>query len=166
MKLLIVGHGRHGKDTVAEYLSKKYVLKFKSSSMHCAEKVVFPVLSGVYGYESVDDCFNDRHNRRSEWYDLITYHCHDDLARLGREIFSECDIYCGLRSKREFNAIKNNGLFDYAIWVDRTDWLETEPKSSMTIEPWMADYTIDNNGTLEQLHRNIEDLYRHLVTLM
>ena len=67
-----------------------------------------------------------------------------------------------MRNKREFHAIRNNGLVDYVIWVDRSDYLETEPKSSMSLEPWMADYIIDNNGTLEQLYRNIDDLYDYL----
>jgi hypothetical protein len=162
MKLLIIGHGRHGKDTVAEYLSARHGLTFKSSSMHCAENVVYPALKDVYGYKSVDECFNDRSNHRSEWYDLIAGYCKDDLARIGREIFEVSDIYCGLRNKREFHAIRNNGLVDYVIWVDRSDYLETEPKSSMSLEPWMADYIIDNNGTLEQLYRNIDDLYDYL----
>lgn len=162
MKLLIVGYGRHGKDTVAEYLCKKHNLEFQSSSMHCAERVVFPALSGMYGYKTIKECFEDRSNHRREWYELISEYCTDDLARIGREIFSVSDIYCGLRNKREFHAIKNNGLFDYAIWVDRSDYLPPEDKSSNTIEPWMADFVIDNNGTLEQLYRNIDDLYVYL----
>jgi hypothetical protein len=163
MKLLIVGYGRHGKDTVAEYLCKKYNLKFQSSSMHCAEHVVFPALSGMYNYQTIQECFDDRANHRREWYELISNYCKDDLARVGREIFDVSDIYCGLRNKREFHSIKNNGIFDYAIWVDRSDYLPPEDKSSNTIEPWMADFTIDNNGTLEQLYRNVDDLMKHIM---
>jgi hypothetical protein len=33
----------------------------------------------------------------------------------------------------------------------------------MTLEPWMADYVIDNNGTLPDLKRNTIELIRHLV---
>lgn len=164
MKLLIIGHGRHGKDTVAEYLNTNFDLVFKSSSVHCAENVVYPALKDKYNYDSVHDCFADRYNHRSEWYDLISDYCKNDLARIGREIFKVSDIYCGLRNKREFHAIKNNGLIDYTIWVDRSDWLETEPTSSMSLKPWMADYIIDNNGTLEQLYRNIYDLHAYLQT--
>ena len=162
MKLLIIGYARHGKDTVSEYLEQKYKLKFKSSSMHCAENIVFPVLKDLYNYNTFEDCFNDRSNRRSEWFNLIADYCKDDLSRIAREIFKDSDIYCGLRNKREFHAVKNNGLVDYVIWVDRSDYLPPEDKSSMTLEPWMADYIIDNNGTLEQLYRNIDDLYDYL----
>lgn len=155
-KILIVGHGRHGKDTVAEYLEEKYNLSFKSSSMHCAENVVYPNMRR--NYESVQACFEDRHNHRAEWYNLISEYCREDPARIGREIFRESDIYCGLRNAREFHSLKNCGIFDICIWVDRSQHLPPEPKDSMSIEPWMADYVIDNNGTLKELHRNVDDL--------
>jgi hypothetical protein len=162
MKLLLIGYGRHGKDSVAEYLRDNYNMTFKSSSMHCAENVVYPALKDMYNYKTVEDCFNDRSNHRAEWYDLISDYCKDDLARIGREIFEISDIYCGLRNKREFHSIKNNGLVDFTIWVDRSDYLPPEDESSNTLKPWNADFVIDNNGTLEQLYRNIEDLYNHL----
>ena len=44
-KLIIIGHGRHGKDTVCEILRDKYNFKFISSSQYCSEKVIFPILS-------------------------------------------------------------------------------------------------------------------------
>lgn len=155
-KILIVGHGRHGKDTVAEYLQDKYNLTFKSSSMHCAENVVFPKMQGMYA--SVESCFHDRHNHRAEWYNLISEYCKEDPARIGREIFRESNIYCGLRNAREFHSMKNCKIYDFCIWVDRLQHLPPEPKDSMSIEPWMADYVIDNNGTLNELYRNVDDL--------
>jgi hypothetical protein len=161
-KFLIVGHGRHGKDTVSEYLRDNYGFTFQSSSMFCAESVIYPVLKEQYGYSTVEECYNDRSEHRSEWYNLISDYCKDDLAKLGRNIFQVSDIYCGLRNKREFHSIVNSGIADIVIWVDRSDWLETEPRSSMSIEPWMADYIIDNNGTLEQLYRNIDELFTYL----
>jgi dephospho-CoA kinase len=57
--------------------------------------------------------------------------------------------------------MKNTGVFDYCIWVDRSDHLPLEDRSSMNLEIWMADYVIDNNGTLEDLRRNTLDLANH-----
>ena len=54
--------------------------------------------------------------------------------------------------------MQNEELFDYAIWVDRTDHLPLEHPSSMSIEQWMCDYTIDNNGNLARLEKNVEVL--------
>jgi hypothetical protein len=59
--------------------------------------------------------------------------------------------------------MKNTGVFDYAIWVDRSDCLPEEPRSSMNLEIWMADYVIDNNGSLDELYRSVEDLMTFLL---
>lgn len=164
-KLLIIGHGRHGKDTVCEILKNSYGFSFRSSSEFCAEKFIYERLKDKYGYKSFVDCYKDRHNRRSEWYDMIHDYCSKDHARLGREIFQENDIYCGLRNKAEFHAMRNTGVFDYAIWVDRSDHLPLEHSSSMTLETWMADYVIDNNGSLEDLKRNTTALIDRLLKI-
>lgn len=164
MKILLVGHGRHGKDTVAEILKEKYHLSFRSSSEFCAEHVVFPILKDQYNYKTVEECFLDRHSHRSEWYDLIASYCEEDAAKLGREIFVSSDIYCGLRNKREFHALKNGKHFDVSVWVDRSNHLPPEDASSNNIEPWMADYIIDNNGTLDQLRTEVYRLFERLTT--
>jgi hypothetical protein len=163
-RLLVIGHGRHGKDTVCEILRDRYGFQFQSSSEFCAQKFIYDELGHKYGYTSYEQCYQDRHNHRAEWYDMIHDYCRDDYARLGRDIFAENDIYCGLRNKTEFHAMRNTGVFDYCIWVDRADHLPLEDRSSMNLEIWMADYVIDNNGTLEDLDRSVCELMHHLLT--
>jgi|TARA_B100001094_G_scaffold223687_1_gene217878 dephospho-CoA kinase len=158
-KLLIVGHGRHGKDTVCELL-ENYNYSFQSSSKFCSELFIFNDLKDQYNYKDEEACYADRHNHRTEWYNMIHNYCKDDLAKLGRNLFAKHDIYCGLRNKREFFAMQNEELFDYAIWVDRTDHLPSEDSSSMSIEQWMCDYTIDNNGDLKRLEQNVDILIK------
>jgi hypothetical protein len=162
-KLLIIGHGRHGKDTVCDILKESYGFSFESSSQFCSKLFIFDMLKDRYGYISEEECYADRHNHRAEWYHAICDYNVPDAARLGREIFAAHDIYCGLRNKKEYHAMRNTGVFDYAIWVDRSDHLPLESKSSMTLEQWMADYTIDNNGTLEELHYNTHQLMTHIL---
>lgn len=161
-KLLVIGHGRHGKDTVCEMLRDKYGYSFESSSRFCSKLFIYNDLKDKYGYADEDECYADRHNHRAEWYNAICDYNIPDPARLGREIFKEHDIYCGLRNKKEFHAMKNTGVYDYAIWVDRSDHLPNESKTSMSLEQWMADYTIDNNGTLEELEYNLDQLIMHI----
>lgn len=157
-KLLVIGHGRHGKDTVCELLRDMYGYSFESSSKFCSKLFIYNDLKDKYGYSDEEECYADRHNHRAEWYNAICDYNVPDAARLGRDIFKAHDIYCGLRNKREFFAMKNTRVFDYAIWVDRMDHLPPEPKDSMSLEQWMADFTIDNNGTLEDLEFNIKQL--------
>jgi hypothetical protein len=144
LKLLIIGHGRHGKDTVCEILRDKYNYSFESSSQFCSKLFIYNDLKDKYGYANEEECYADRHNHRAEWYNAI------------------CDIYCGLRNKKEYHAMRNTEVFDYAIWVDRSDYLPLESKDSMSLEQWMADYTIDNNGTLEDLQFNVDQLMNYL----
>ena len=163
-KLLVIGHGRHGKDTVCEMLRDDYDYSFESSSQFCSKLFIYDNLKEKYGYETEEQCYADRHNHRAEWYDAICDYNVPDAATLGREMFATYDIYCGLRNKREFFAMKNTGVFDYCIWVDRSMYLPPEAASSMSLEQWMADYTIDNNGTLSDMKFNLERLMRHLTS--
>jgi len=162
LKLLVIGHGRHGKDTVCEILRDRYGYSFESSSQFCSRLFIYNDLKKKYSYDNEEQCYADRHNHRAEWYDAICNYNVPDASRLGREIFKQHDIYCGLRNKKEFHAMKNTGVFDYSIWVDRSDHLPEEAKTSMSLEQWMADFTIDNNGGLEELHFNVDQLIRHI----
>jgi hypothetical protein len=163
-KLLILGHGRHGKDTVCEILGDLYGYNFESSSKFCSKLFIFDLLKDQYGYANEEECFADRHNHRAEWYDAICEYNVPDASKLGREIFKTYDIYCGLRNKREFFALQNTKTFDYAIWVDRSDHLPLESKDSMSIEQWMCNFTIDNNGTLADLEFNVRQLFERIHT--
>ena len=165
MKLLVIGHGRHGKDTVSELIRDIYDLSFESSSKFCSKHFIFDELKEKYKYETEEECYADRHNHRELWYNMICEYNVEDPAKLGREIFMHHNIYCGLRNKKEFHAMKNTGVFDYSIWVDRSDHLPEEDKRSMSLEQWMADYTIDNNGSLADLKSNTIRLMDYLYVL-
>lgn len=162
MRLMVIGYARHGKDTVCEMLQNMYSYNFQSSSMFCAELFIYETLKDQYGYTSLQECFEDRHNHRQTWYELIRDYNRPDASRLGRALYERYDIYCGLRNRAEFHALRNSGSFDHAIWVDRSDHLPPEPSTSISVEPWMADYVIDNNGTLEELKINVRSLMAHL----
>ena len=164
-KLLIIGYGRHGKDTVCEILEQDFSFTYDSSSSFCNKLFIYNQLKDKYNYKNEQECFNDRHNHRKEWYDAICEYNHYDAAKLGREILNQYDIYCGLRNKREFFAMKNTGVFDYAIWVDRSEHLPKEDPSSMSLEQWMADYTIDNNRSIEELRFNTHNLINYIFSL-
>jgi dephospho-CoA kinase len=161
-KLLVIGHGRHGKDTVCEILRDEYGYTFESSSKFCSKLFIYDDLKDKYGYANEEECYADRHSHRAEWYNAICDYNVPDAATLGREMFDAYDIYCGLRNKREFFAMQNTGVFDYCIWVDRSNHLPSESKDSMSLEQWMADFTIDNNGTLDDLWFNTRQLMKYL----
>lgn len=149
MKLLIIGHARHGKDTVAQIICNLTGWTFISSSRRCAEDVVRPYLQakGV-SYPSDEDCYNDRANHRAAWHDAITAYNTPDKTRLAQLIYNYNQIYVGLRHDEEWYAIKAAAIYDYSIWVDRSLNRELEPRDSMKLGPWAADFVVDNNRDL------------------
>lgn len=157
---MILGMGRHGKDTVCDILRAKYGLTFESSSHFVAERAVKPWLAarGVT-YPTFDAMYEDRVNRRADWFNAIAEYNAADLAALGKELFAEFDIYCGIRNRAEFLALKEQGVIEFAIWVDASGRLPPEPSTSMTITKDDADYVIDNNGPLEDLAENVAAAY-------
>lgn len=188
-KLIVVGHGRHGKDTVAEIMQEEYGLRFTASSLFCAEKVVWPLVRDQDGwddllrdlddlelynrvlaalrqahaklYPSAQACFDDRYSFRELWFQVIKRYC-TPKERLAQEILAENDIYCGIRSRDEFMAAWNAGVAHAAIWVEAGKRHPPEDKTSMEIEPWMCTYELDNNGSLEDLRHNIRVLMEGL----
>lgn len=161
--LLVIGHARHGKDTVCEALRATFGFRFTSSSRFCAEQVVMPALARRYGYQTVEECFHDRVNHRQEWYELIRDFNRPDATALARAILRENDVYCGMRHSTELHACRNVGMFDIIIWVDASQRVGPEDGASCTVEPWMADYVLDNNGTPEDLSYNILQLVEQLI---
>lgn len=166
-RLLVVGHARHGKDTVCEMLRDKYDFRFTSSSLFCAEHVVLPKFEGVPGraflYKDFQECFDDRINHRKFWYDAIAEFNRPDPTALAKAVLEEHDVYCGMRSSTELHACKNIGLFDHIIWVDASQRVGPEDRSSCTVEPWMADFVIDANGTVEEAATQVDLLMGRLL---
>lgn len=162
MKLMIMGHGRHGKDTVCEILRDEYGYTFESSSMAAAKHAIYPALKHILGYHSLEDCYNDRGNHRALWFELIKAFNHHDGARLARLIYMEKDIYNGVRNAEEFFAIKRAGLFHYSVWVDASKRVPPETTDSCTVTRDMADFTLSNNGSEADLERNIAGMLAFL----
>lgn len=181
-KLLIIGHARHGKDTVGDWFVKKGYT-FVSSSRFVGEKVVWPefkhragrkpfpnethLLPFTYSawpdYFDQEECFKDRDKFRAFWFSTIAAYNRPDRSRLGRELFAQYDMYVGLRNYHELEALRLHKAFDLCIWVDASERVEPEPSSSCTVTPAQADVIIDNNGTLDDLDKTLEVLYNKWV---
>jgi len=154
MKILILGHGGHGKDTFAEMLTaaSDNTLSLASSSEYCAEHVVFPWLKDRY--PDWRACFDDRRNNREIWHNLIAGYNDHRPSRLATEIIAKYDIYVGMRALREYNACKAELLFNMTFWVDAMERWAPEPASSMGIAYDKKNMTyVDNNQDLAHLER-------------
>ena len=160
-KLLLLGHARHGKDTVAEILRDDYKFKLEPSSMAISEYIRKNFLQSQ-NYSTNLECYEDRVNHRPAWFDAIAHYNKDDPCAWAKYILSMGDIYCGMRRLEEFDECITQKLFDYVIWVDALERHPPEPVSSFTIPQHRADLVIDNNGTLDQLYENIDSCMKEI----
>lgn len=161
-KVLILGHGRHGKDTVAEVL-EQYGLTGASSSQFVAGYVRDYLQDrAIVYYPDPYLAWEDRHNFRASWRAAIDEYNRDDPARLTREILTCADIYTGMRTIKEYEACKD--LFDVVLWVDASERLPLEPESSMELEHCAVTMRyLDNNGTVDELIEQIDYLVEDLI---
>ncbi|AWY09380.1 thymidylate synthase [Ruegeria phage vB_RpoP-V13] len=164
-KLLILGYGRHGKDTVAEILRDQYGLRFKSSSEFVGEECLWDQW-GKAVYPTFEAMFEDRHNHRELWMQMISAYNTPDKTRTASTMFERgFDMYVGMRRQNELDACKAAGVFDKIIWVQRPGFpVET---GSMDITPESAgmDYMIMNDGDLRCLEERVAHLVHDLTTV-
>lgn len=147
-RLLVIGHGGHGKDTVAGIIVREFGLSFTSSSEFAAQRAVYPLVRDIY--PDWQAAYADRRNHRELWYHAIRAYNLRPGPSLAAQILAEHDMYLGMRSRAEFD--RSAHLFDAVIWVDAKDRLPVEDSASMKLTMDDAEYVIDNNGTLSDLH--------------
>ena len=147
MGLLVIGDGRHGKDSVGEILRDQYGMRSVSSSEFAAQKAVFPLVSDLY--PDWRAAYEDRHAHRDLWFHAIRAYNLRPGKMLAEQILEANDIYIGMRSRAEFE--RSHRLFDLVVWVDASERLPPEPRASMELTADDAGWVIDNNGPQEAL---------------
>lgn len=155
LNICIIGHCRHGKDTMGEILRDNFGLTITSSSQAAADIFIYDKLKGKYGYKTPEECFEDRVNHRAEWYDLICEYNQFDKARLAKDILNKTECYIGMRDREEIRECINQGIFDLIIWVDASKRLPMEDKSSFNIDTSCADIIINNNDDFESFKEKV-----------
>ncbi|MEP4038727.1 hypothetical protein [Pseudophaeobacter sp.] len=141
-KILIIGHGNHGKDTIAKMISIITDQKQTSISDFIALKAVFPIVKDIY--PNWKAAHSDRKNHRLLWFHAIrAYNLRPDTSLID-EILANHDICVGLRSRCEFEKVRHK--FDLVIWVDRSRVIPDEFGGSMELNTEDADVVLDNNS--------------------
>jgi hypothetical protein len=157
-KLLIIGHARHGKDTLAEKIRDRMDLAFTSSSLFVGQECIWPTW-GRDRYHTFEEMFADRVNHRKTWADLISAYNTPDKTRTARTMLERgYDMYVGMRRRDEFNACRKARLFDRVIWIDARQRKPLESKDSMELKYCGHDLFCDNNGPLETMDCFVDTL--------
>lgn len=154
-KFMVIGKGGCGKDELARASG----LSFASSSEIALEKVVRPYIrdnpdtkfAREFAKASDADLFNARGAWRETWRDIIRAYNTPDPARLARDIFSKNAVYCGCRTRYEFEAIRSEFPISLVIWVVRPGYNSDDTTCELNESD--ADMLATNNGTLDDLRR-------------
>lgn len=153
MKVLVIGHGGHGKDTFANMLVEKYNLKFVSASEFACKHIVFPAMRA--NYSTAEECYNDKFSHREYWKRLISEYNKEDKLKLVKEVLKESDIYVGLRDIEEYEECKRLELFDYIFTIFNP---RVERESSYSI-PLNEGKLILNEKGLIDLKMTVDELH-------
>lgn len=152
MKILVLGHGQHGKGVVSDILHN-YGVRCCDSSMFSLKEVIWPVIG--HQYKDMEECYEDRRKRRELWFTLISEYNKPDRSRLARELLSEYDAYIGMRCDNEF--MHSYKLFDLIIWVDRSQHQRIDPTMRIQYNRLIMEH-IDNNGSLTSTQEQLVQL--------
>jgi len=165
VNLCVIGHGRHGKDTVAEYISELWPgFTYAYGTSWYAKDIVCdkffagsPDLRAAYNTEIF---WQDRHAHRKFWFDTIRdYNATDNGVALYKDCLREQNILTGIRKASELYELKKQGIVDCTLWVERDGW-PLEAIETMELDKCDADFTIENDGTLVSLREKISRMSR------
>ncbi len=150
-KILVVGPGRCGKDESCAIVERLTGLKNAGTfSLHLT-----PFVAAALGVSEAD-AYANRHRDRETWFRIGEEMRQGDPTRLCRLAFSAGDVSGGVRGLEEIRAIREQGIADLIVWVDRV--VPHDPTLMFGEE--MADVRISNHGTLDELERR----WRRLLT--
>ena len=154
MKIGICGHGRAGKDTAAEFFRDEFGLRYTHGTSRWAAMLVWVEMTKrQINYDTVQECFDDRHNHRELWAKIIGRHNASDPTRMYRECLEHQDILTGLRWRSEFLACRAAKLCDVWLYIDRPGCDDVTNE----IRPEDCDVVIRNDGSLDLFRQRLRN---------
>ena len=159
-RLCIIGPGRSGKDTVAEWLGKNTEHTYIGGTSWFAAEYMFTYMTeNGFKYRTVEECWNDRIYHRELWAKIIDEHINKpDPCRLYKDCLKRQSILTGIRREREYESLYENFPDILTIWVERD--VPIDPTLELTADH--ADIIILNNESLDRLYEKLKNLSRHL----
>ena len=161
MKIVVIGHKQHGKDTLAELITKHSNLRCSGSSVKALELFLFDILADKYGYKTIEEAYEDRDSCRQDWFESIAKYNTPDPTKLARQIMEENDIYVGIRNPIELDACLEEGVFNFVIGIfDPRKPLEGL-SNKIDVHKY-SDLLITNDGNLQELEEKVVYSLKHL----
>jgi hypothetical protein len=148
-RLLIVGYGRHGKDTMADILEEITGLRYGGSTSWAA----LPFIARTLGMHP-QKVWESRHANRQFWFDFCNVLRKNDPLFLVRRVLKQGDLVVGIRDKEELDCCRASGWFKRIIWVDALSRIP-EGDATVKFKPADCDEIIFNNTTRAEFVQRI-----------
>ncbi len=151
-RILVVGHGRAGKDTACEYLAGVTRLRFAGSTSvflarHVAARLGVPE----------EEAYRSRHANRSLWHRVGNQVRRHDPGLLLRESLAHAEIAAGVRDLAEIEVCRREGLADLIVWVAN----DRVPRdATLTFGERDCDLTVPNHWGLDEFRGRLLRLAR------
>jgi hypothetical protein len=138
LKLAIVGHGRSGKDTAAEWFHRHTTIRYGVGTSW----IICEHVAAATG-RSVQDVFDHRHGDRPTMRRIGDELRESDPAYLARETLKRGDIANGIRARIEIEATQRERLVDLTIWIDS----DVPEDPTLEFDASVADIIVHNPRT-------------------
>lgn len=155
-KIAILGYGRHGKDLVAEIVSKFTRLRYGGSTSWIALPYVAKALDV---HQQI--AWDSRHDNRQFWYDFCNHLRRNDASFLVKKVLKAGDLVVGLRDKEEVVSLKRDNLVRATIWVDASPRIEAKDHT-VAFGPEDCDMVLKNHLDKDALYFTVYTLCKSL----
>lgn len=147
-RILIVGHGRAGKDVALEYLASITGLRNAgTTSLYLAKYVATDL--GV----TPEVAYATRHADRDVWYRVGRQIRENNPGVLLREALLHGEMTGGLRDAEE--CVVARDIVDLIVWVENN---RVAPDPTVMFGPEVADVVIENHGTMDEYRLRLRRL--------
>lgn len=146
-RILLVGHGRSGKDTCGEYLEAITGLRFAGTTSKYLTKYVAARLQ-----ISEAEAYTTRHENRIQWYEIGNDIRRDDPLKLVRESLEDGSVVGGIRDIREIEAVHRESIVDIVLWIENCR-VPADP--TLTFGKEWAHVIIENNGAVREFYSKL-----------
>lgn len=144
--MAVVGPGRSGKDTAADFLGQLTTLRYVGSTSW----IGLDYMAGRLGVCSMT-AWETRHAHRARWKQYLDEYRADDPTKLVRLSLEKGDIVCGIRDRSELDSSRQHGLLRHVVWIAR----DVPPDPTVTFTAQDCDWVIRNDGDLDTFRARV-----------
>ncbi|MDE2438782.1 MAG: hypothetical protein KGN01_05330 [Patescibacteria group bacterium] len=162
-RILIVGHGRSGKDESALYLGRRLGLRYTGSTSLAVRPLLAHAIYGKNDLLTQEHCYAHRHEDREYWYEYCNLLRRIDPLMLIKLCLSFSDILVGTRSFEELNNAVKVQRPTHILWLERSvpidPTLEFRYDDLLQYARMANVIRVDNTGSIEELYNNLDILF-------